>query len=73
MDDSRNQIKLIWIPSHVGISGNEAADYGAKDVLTDEKIGNQEPYPPQDLIEEMDEERGVHQQMGKMGISKLAK
>jgi ribonuclease HI len=44
IDDSRNQINLIWVPSHAGISGNEAADQAAKDALIEE-IGNQEPYP----------------------------
>jgi ribonuclease HI len=43
-DDSRN-IKLIWVPSHIGIGGNEAADQAAKEDLNEE-IGNQEPYPP---------------------------
>jgi ribonuclease HI len=49
LDNSRNHIKLIWVPSHVGIDGNEVADQAAKDALNEE-IGNQEPYPPQDLM-----------------------
>jgi ribonuclease HI len=41
--DSRNQIKLIWVSSHVGIGVNEAADQTAEDALN-KKIGHQEPY-----------------------------
>jgi ribonuclease HI len=52
LDNSRNHIKLIWVPSHVGIGRNEAADQAAKDALNEE-IGNQEPYPPQDLMKWM--------------------
>jgi ribonuclease HI len=48
IDDSGNQISLIWVPSHAGITGNEAA----KDALTEE-IYNRESYPPQDLIKWM--------------------
>jgi ribonuclease HI len=36
LDNSRNHIKLIWVPSHVGIGGNEAADQAAKDALNEE-------------------------------------
>jgi ribonuclease HI len=39
IDDSRNQINLIWVTSHAGICGNEAADEAAKDALIEE-IGN---------------------------------
>jgi ribonuclease HI len=49
---SRNHIKLICVPSHVGIGGNEAADQEAKDAVNEE-IDNQEPYPPQDLMKWM--------------------
>jgi ribonuclease HI len=58
IDDSRNQINLIWVPSHAGISGNEAADQAAKDALTEE-IGIQEPYPPQDLVKWMKKEESI--------------
>jgi ribonuclease HI len=40
LDNTRN-IKLIWVPSHVGIDENETADQAAKDDLTEE-IGNHE-------------------------------
>jgi ribonuclease HI len=52
VDNSRNHIKLIWVPSHVRIGGNEVADQAAKDALNEE-IGNQEPYPPQNLMKWM--------------------
>jgi ribonuclease HI len=31
-----NRISLIWVPSHAGISGNEAAEKAAKGALTEE-------------------------------------
>jgi ribonuclease HI len=49
IDNSRNHIKLIWVPSHVGIGVNEAADQAAKDALNKE-ISNEESYSPQDLM-----------------------
>jgi ribonuclease HI len=52
LDNSKNHIKLIWVPSHVEIDRNEAADQAAKNALNKE-IGNQEPYPSQDLIKWM--------------------
>jgi ribonuclease HI len=57
LDNSRNHIKLIWVPSRVGIGRNKAADQAAKDGLNEE-IGNQGPYPPQDLIKWM-KKKGV--------------
>jgi hypothetical protein len=59
--DSRNQIKLIWVPSHVRLGGNEAADQAAKGALNEE-IGNQEPYPPQDLMKWMNKEESMNRQ-----------
>jgi len=29
-----NQIKFIWIPSHIGVTGNDRADALAKDALS---------------------------------------
>jgi ribonuclease HI len=49
INEPRNHIKLIWVPSHVEIGGYEAADQAAKDALYEE-IGNQDPYQPQDLM-----------------------
>jgi hypothetical protein len=49
IDNSRNHIKLIWVPSHVEIGVNEAADQAAKDALNKE-ISNEESYSPQDLM-----------------------
>jgi hypothetical protein len=42
-------VKLMWIPSHSGITGNERADKAAKNALK-EDINDRELYPPQDLI-----------------------
>jgi ribonuclease HI len=53
-----NRISLIWVPSHAGISGNEAADQAAKGALTEE-IDNRETYPPQDLIKWMKKEEAM--------------
>jgi ribonuclease HI len=62
-DDSRNQIELIWVPIHVGIGGNEAADQAAQDALNEE-IDYQEPYPPQDLMKWMKKEDLMKRQKG---------
>ena len=37
------KVQLDWVPSHVGIPGNEAADVGAKKVMT---IGTPDPTLP---------------------------
>jgi hypothetical protein len=56
LDNSRKHIKLIRVPSHVGVGGNEAAVQAAKDALNEE-IGRQKPYPPQDLMKWMKKEK----------------
>jgi ribonuclease HI len=61
IDNLENRISLIWVPSHAGISGNEAADQAAKDALTEE-IDNRETYPPQDLIKGMKKEEAMNKQ-----------
>ena len=40
LSDGKN-VELAWIPSHVGIKGNEAADTAAKDALTEVLPDNQ--------------------------------
>jgi hypothetical protein len=61
IDNLRNRISLIWVPSHAGISGNEAAEQAAKNALTEE-IDNQETFPPQDLIKWMKKEEAMYRE-----------
>jgi ribonuclease HI len=49
LDQEKGRVKLMWIPSHSGITGNETADEAAKKAL-EEDINDREQYPPQDLI-----------------------
>jgi ribonuclease HI len=44
----QGNVKLMWIPSHSGITGNKNADEAAKNAL-EENINDRELYPPQDL------------------------
>jgi ribonuclease HI len=57
IDNSGNQISLIWVPSHAGISGNKAA----KDALTEE-IDKRETYPPHYLIKWMKKKEAMNRQ-----------
>jgi ribonuclease HI len=52
MDKKPSKITRLWVPSHVGIPGNETSGEAAKEAL-DEKIQHNEKYPPQDLIQWM--------------------
>jgi hypothetical protein len=61
IDNLGNRISLIWVPSHAGIAGNEAADQAARDALTEE-IVNRETYPPQDLTKWMKKEEAMNRQ-----------
>jgi hypothetical protein len=45
----KGRIKLIWIPSHSGITENESADEAAKNTF-EEDINDRILNPPQDLI-----------------------
>jgi ribonuclease HI len=49
LDQEKGRIKLMWIPSHSGITANEKADAATKNAL-EEDINDQKLYPPQDLI-----------------------
>jgi hypothetical protein len=48
LDQEGPQITLLWVPSHVGIPGNEKADQAAKEAK-DKDISTTERYPPDDL------------------------
>lgn len=37
-ENSRTEIMVMWVPSHIGISGNEHADSGAKRALNHTQI-----------------------------------
>jgi ribonuclease HI len=49
LDQEKGGVKLMWMPSHSGITGNERAEEAAKNVV-EENINDRELYPPQDLI-----------------------
>jgi hypothetical protein len=57
---TQETMKLIWIPSHVGIGKSKAANQ-AKEALNEE-IGSQEPYPPQDLMKWMKKDKFMSRQ-----------
>jgi hypothetical protein len=61
IDEPRNHIKLIWVPSHVGIVENEAADQAVKGALKEE-IDNQEPFSPKDLMKWINKEELMNRQ-----------
>jgi hypothetical protein len=69
MDQKPSKITLLWVFSHVGIPGNEAADEVAKEAL-DEEIQHNEKYHPQDLIKWMKNKHQEEQQkeMGKINL-----
>jgi hypothetical protein len=49
LDQEKGRVKLMWIPSHSGITRNTWAYETAKNVL-EEDINDLELNPPQDLI-----------------------
>jgi hypothetical protein len=58
IDQASTNITLLWVPSHIGIPENEAADDAAKEVLYEE-THHTETYPPEDLIAWI---KGKHEQ-----------
>jgi hypothetical protein len=62
IDQASTNITLLWVPSHVGILGNEAeANDAAKEALNEE-THHTETYPPQDLIAWIKEKHEQKQQ-----------
>jgi hypothetical protein len=49
LDQEKERVKLMWIPSHSEITGNERTDEAAKNAL-EEDINDRELFSPQDLI-----------------------
>lgn len=43
-------IQLLWIPAHIGISGNEQADYHAKRAILDESAKRIDKIPASDMF-----------------------
>jgi hypothetical protein len=50
IDQASTNITLLWVPSPVGIPGNEAADDAVKEALNEE-THHTEKYPSQDLMD----------------------
>jgi ribonuclease HI len=67
MDQQTSKITLFWVPSHVGIPGNETADATAKEAL-DEEIQQYEKYSPQDLIKWIKTYIRTTRKMGKITL-----
>jgi hypothetical protein len=55
LDHEGPRIAFLWVPSHVGIPGNEKAVQATKEAL-DEDISTTERYPPDDLKKWLTEE-----------------
>jgi ribonuclease HI len=61
IDQAFTNIPLLWVPSHVGIPGNQTSDDAAKEALNEE-IHHTETYPLQDLIKWIKEKHEQEQQ-----------
>jgi hypothetical protein len=61
LDQEKGRVKLMWIPSHSEITGNERVDEAAKNALKKD-INNRELYPPQHLINLMKKNDGKNRQ-----------
>jgi hypothetical protein len=61
IDQASTNITLLWVPSHVEIPGNEAADDAVIEALN-EGTHHTETYPPHDLIAWIKEKHEQEQQ-----------
>jgi ribonuclease HI len=43
LDDEREKVTLLWVPGHIGISGNKISDESPKSALEDDLLATKRP------------------------------